>query len=59
MEIRKEKIVIELNDSEEIMAFWNIVMFALDYDSENNGTKLRKHEKELAEKLVEATDIYR
>ena len=59
MEIRKEKIVIELNDSEEIMAFWNIVMFALDYDSENNGKKLTKDEKELAEKLVEATDIYR
>ena len=59
MEIRKEKIVIELNGSEEIMAFQNIVMFALDYDSEHNGTKLRKSEKELAIKLVKATDIYR
>jgi len=59
MNIRKEKIVIELNDNEEIMDFWNIIMFALDYDSENNGTKLREHEKELAKKLVEATDIYK
>ena len=41
------------------MAFQNIVMFALDYDSEHNGTKLRKSEKELAIKLVKATDIYR
>lgn len=59
MEIRKEKIVIELNSNEEIMDFWNIVMFALDYDGENNGKKLTKDEKELAEKLVKATDIYR
>lgn len=58
MNIRKEKIVIELNDSEEIMAFWNLILFALDHDSETNGTKLRQHEKELATKLVEATSIY-
>ena len=59
MNIRKEKIVIELDGNEEINAFWNIVMFALDYDSENNGTKLREHEKAIATKLAKATDIYR
>lgn len=48
---------LQLNlENDEVYWLWDLLMFALDYDAENNGTKLTDEKREFAKKLVHITD---
>ncbi len=52
---RYNKLVITLED-DEVYMLNDILLFALDYDAENNKTKLTNGKREFARKLVDITD---
>ena len=49
------KLTITLNE-DEVYMLNDIILFALDYDAENNMTKLTNGKREFAKKLVDITD---
>lgn len=49
------KLTITLNE-DEVYMLNDIILFALDYDVENNMTKLTNEKREFAKKLVDITD---
>lgn len=55
MTYQYKQLTITLND-DEVYMLYDIILFALDYDTENNGTKLTNGKREFAEKLVAITD---
>lgn len=50
-----KKLTITLEE-DEVYMLNDIILFALDYDAENNGTKLTNEKREFAKKLVNITD---
>lgn len=55
MTYQYNKLTITLND-DEVYMLNDIILFALDYDAENNKTKLTDEKRKFAKKLVEITD---
>ena len=55
MTYQYKELTITLND-DEVYMLNDIILFALDYDAENNGTKLTDEKREFAKKLVNITD---
>ena len=55
MTYQYKQLTITLND-DEVYMLYDIILFALDYDTENNRTKLTNGKREFAEKLVAITD---
>lgn len=55
MTYQYNKLTITLND-DEVYMLNDIILFALDYDAENNGTKLTDEKRKFAKKLVDITD---
>jgi hypothetical protein len=49
------KLTITLEE-DEVYLLNDIILFALDYDAENNGTKLTDEKREFAKKLAYITD---
>ena len=48
---------LQLNlENDEVYWLWDLIMFALDYDAANNGTKLTNEKREFAKKLVDICD---
>lgn len=58
MTYKYNKLTITLED-DEVFMLNDILLFALDYDIENNGTKLINGKKEFAKKLVDITDEFK
>ncbi len=55
MTYQYKELTITLND-DEVYMLNDIILFALDYDAENNETKLTNEKREFAKKLVNITD---
>lgn len=55
MTYQYNKLTITLND-DEVYMLNDIILFALDYDAENNKTKLTDEKRKFAKKLVDITD---
>lgn len=55
MTYQYNKLTITLNE-DEVYMLNDIILFALDYDAENNMTKLTNGKREFAKKLVDITD---
>ena len=55
MTYQYNKLTITLNE-DEVYMLNDIILFALDYDVENNGTKLNDEKRKFAKKLANITD---
>ena len=54
MKITKDRILIELENADDIEVFNNVILFALDLDAKENS--MTKPEREMAKKLADITD---
>lgn len=54
MKITKDKILIELENADDIQTFNDVILFALDLDAKENC--MTGCEKRMAQKLAEITD---
>ena len=54
MKVTKNNMTIELKDEDEIITFWNIICFALDYNAEAN--RMTDAELKMAKYLRDQTE---